>query len=670
VLAPGTRLGSIQILEELGRGGVGVVYRARDDLLEREIAVKVLRRELAADPGFAERFEREARLAAKVTHPNVVKLHRADQVSGLSFLVTELIPGGSLHDRLRTTGRLPWPEAVKTCAAVARGLAAVHLAGLIHRDVKPGNVLLKGDVPKLGDFGLARRMTASISSVVLTRAGDVVGTPEYMAPEQADGSSVGSPADVYALGATLYALIAGHPPFEGQGFEVMKRHMLEAPRPLDEVVKGVPEAVSALVQRLLAKDPAMRGQAETVAEELESLAALADATPGRRRRGALVAALVIFVIFVIGGLGAALALAGRPASAPPAPPPPQPEPVDAAWTRAFVPDDRLGEAISVLGRATKESAPPEWAARRLVELREKDALVRGLRAARTAEERRALLASFLAKDPQHPEAAWARAQLEEATRDAAGTGWSGEELPRSVRRGPERPVLILTCRDGLELPLVYVPPGAFLLENQKKATIPRGFFLGRTEVTAGAYGTFCRATKHPVPLPADFVAVIEKPDDHPVVNVTWEDARDFCKWAGGRLPTELEWLRAARFTDGRNYPWGNEWDGTRANTCDASCPPDFEYGGERLGPRRDVTVDDHFPFTAPVGSFPTGASPEGALDLCGNVWEWCKDAFKGGHKIRGGSWEMNGKSCRSDWGPWYWTAFSISIGLRIAVDAP
>lgn len=664
MLAPGTRLGSIQILEELGRGAVGVVYRAHDDLLGRDVAVKVLARELAADANFAERFGREARLAAKVSHPNVVQLHRAGQASGLSFLVTELVPGGSLAERVRTRGRLPWPEAVKTCAAVARGLAAVHEAGLIHRDVKPGNVLLSDGVPKLGDFGLARRMTASDSSVVLTQAGDVVGTPEYMAPEQADGSAIGPPADVYALGATLYALIAGRPPFEGRGFEVMKKHMLETPRPLDEVVKDVPEAVSSFVQRLLAKDPAVRGQAETVAEELE---ALGDATPGRRRRGALIA---VVAIIIIGGAAAALALAGRPAPAPVAPRPPEPVRVDAAWTRAFVPDDRLAEAVAALEKAARGSAPPEWAPRRLVELREKDALVRGLRAARTAEERRAILADFLAKDPRHSEAAWARDQLEEATRAAAGTGWSGEELPRGVRRGRERPTLVLSCPNGLELPLVYVPAGPFLLEKEKKARLSRGFFLGRTEVTWAAYRTFLRATNHPAPEPPPFWNLLETPEEHPVVNVTWEDAHAFCEWAGGRLPTELEWLRASRFTDGRNYPWGNEWDGTKANTCDASCPPDYEYNGELLGPRRDASVDDHFPFTAPVGSFTAGASPEGALDLCGNVWEWCQDTFKEGHKIRGGSWEMNGKSCRSDWGPWYWTAFSVSIGLRIALDAP
>jgi serine/threonine-protein kinase len=215
-----------------------------------------------------------------------------------------------------------------------------------------------------------------------------------------------------------------------------------------------------------------------------------------------------------------------------------------------------------------------------------------------------------------------------------------------------------------------VPAGPFLLDKEKQARIAHGFFLGRTEVTWGAYKTFCHATNHPAPLPPEFSYGMEKLDEHPVVNVTWEDARAFCKWAGGRLPTELEWLRASRFTDGRNYPWGDAWDGTKANTCDASCPEDAEYCGERLGPRRDTSVDDHFPFTAPVGSFPQGASPEGALDLCGNVWEWCQDAFKEGHKIRGGSWEMNGKKCRSDFGPWYWTAYSISIGLRIALDAP
>jgi formylglycine-generating enzyme required for sulfatase activity len=285
-----------------------------------------------------------------------------------------------------------------------------------------------------------------------------------------------------------------------------------------------------------------------------------------------------------------------------------------------------------------------------------------------------------AESPDHsaPRPAELRAKADlvhaEESRSDPAAAWRAEPLPRHVLHGKAPPVFILAA-PGVELDLVHIPAGPFVYSQAKngKGRIDRGFFVGRTEVTWLAYRTFCAATHRPPPeIPAFWERIEERDKDrHPVVNVSFDDASAFCAWAGGRLPADKEWERVARGADGRKYPWGNVWDATLANTLDASCPPDWVHADVAKGPEADKTVNDGFPFTAPVGSFPRGASPEGALDLLGNVWEWCSlpnPADKS--RIRGGSWEMNGKRCSVDQWAWHWAGFSESIGFRIVVDGP
>jgi hypothetical protein len=270
----GSHLGSLShfnIVRVVGRGGMGVVLHAVDTYLERDVAVKVLDPEVAKDELARTRFCREARAAASISHENVVAVHQVEHEEGkdLPFLVMELITGESLEKKLHREGRLSLREIVSIGMQTAAGLAAAHDKGLIHRDIKPGNILLEqsGQRVKLTDFGLAR----AAEDVRLTRSGLVAGTPLYMSPEQASGEELDARSDLFSLGVVLYELAAGEPPFNGKTpLAVLKRLTEEQPQPLRERNPDLPEWFVHIVDRLLAKNPKDRFQsAREVADTLE-----------------------------------------------------------------------------------------------------------------------------------------------------------------------------------------------------------------------------------------------------------------------------------------------------------------------------------------------------------------------------------------------------------------
>lgn len=263
-----------ELLSRLGRGGMAEVYRARDRRLEREVAVKVLADSMLADPRAVERFRREARSAASLSHPHIVNTYDAASAGDVHVIVMELLEGPTLADRIARDGRLPVGEALRIGADVADALAAAHARDLVHHDVKPRNVLFDGDgTPKVSDFGIARAASSAITTVH--------GSPPYVAPEQARGGSADPRSDVYALGCVLFEMLTGRPPFVADTpAEVVAQH-LDAPRPhVSDHVGGVPSEVDALVRRLLAIDPAERsGSVREVRDELRRLAGTRLATP-------------------------------------------------------------------------------------------------------------------------------------------------------------------------------------------------------------------------------------------------------------------------------------------------------------------------------------------------------------------------------------------------------
>ena len=261
-------LGHYEVKRVLGQGGFGTVLKAFDEKLHRMVAIKVLSRQLATTSPPRKRFLREARAVAAIKHENVVQVHSVEE-QPLPYIVMEFVDGSTLQDKMDEAGPIEIPEVLHIGRQIAAGLAAAHALGLIHRDIKPGNILLeKGVVQKvkITDFGLAR--TADDAS--LTQSGTITGTPLYMAPEQATGAKLDSRADLFSLGSVLYALACGHPPFRAATtLAVLRRVTEDNPRPLQEIIPETPDWFVAIVDKLLAKDPADRFQtAQGVADML------------------------------------------------------------------------------------------------------------------------------------------------------------------------------------------------------------------------------------------------------------------------------------------------------------------------------------------------------------------------------------------------------------------
>jgi serine/threonine protein kinase len=311
------RLGPYEVLEVVGQGGMGLVLKARDSRLQRLVAIKVLAPQLAASAAARRRFAREARAAAAVRDQHVVAIHAVKEDGPVPYLVMEHIAGTTLDERLKAGGPLPWREVLRIGREAALGLAAAHARGLVHRDVKPGNILLEGDSGrvKISDFGLAR----AADEIDITQSGVITGTPLYMSPEQARGEAVDLRSDLFSLGSVLYTLCVGRPAFEAGGtMAVIKRVCEETPRPERECSRDVPRWLCAVIGKLLARSPQDRFQsAAEVAELLRRCLAHLE-QPGlvgppppvqgvrfrlaSRRRAALAGAAVLAAALLLGGL--------------------------------------------------------------------------------------------------------------------------------------------------------------------------------------------------------------------------------------------------------------------------------------------------------------------------------------------------------------------------------
>jgi serine/threonine-protein kinase len=275
----GVVLGSrYRLLERIASGGMGTVWSAEDETLHRRVAVKVLNEGLAADDRFAERFRREARASAGLSHPNVAGVFDFGEDDGRPYIVMELIEGETLAQRLEHEGRLEPSEVMRIGAAVAEAMRGAHAAGVVHRDVKPANVMLtpSGDV-KVMDFGIAAPVEGATG---LTATGAVMGTSRYISPEQAQGDRATPASDVYSLGVVLYEALAGEAPFVRQTpVATALAHMHERPRPLAELRPDTPSELADLVHRCLAKEPSARPSPEELEGELRRIQADVDTEP-------------------------------------------------------------------------------------------------------------------------------------------------------------------------------------------------------------------------------------------------------------------------------------------------------------------------------------------------------------------------------------------------------
>jgi eukaryotic-like serine/threonine-protein kinase len=288
--------GRYRLESKLGSGGMSTVYLAVDETLGRKVAIKVMHREISDQPDQLERFRREARAVAQLSHPNLVAVIDAGEDGGHPYIVFEYVPGETLKKRIADSGRLETDEATAYAIEIGRGLAAAHAARLVHRDVKPQNVLIDADGrAKVTDFGIARSLEVQGG---LTQTGTVMGTSDYIAPEQARGGKVDAQSDIYSLGAVLYELLTGEVPFPGDNFvAVAMRHINEPAPSVRERRPDVSPRIDAAIRRAMAKDPRERFRSmdelcTELSASLESESAVSGAAtmvvaPSRRpsRRG-------------------------------------------------------------------------------------------------------------------------------------------------------------------------------------------------------------------------------------------------------------------------------------------------------------------------------------------------------------------------------------------------
>jgi len=493
-LRPGTIIaGKYRLEGEIGRGGMGIVYRAEHIIMGKTVALKVIHPLLSLSPRFLEMFKSEARHVAAFKHDSVLTVHDFGESEGRFYLVSELLEGESLKDLVRRIGSITPERTFAILLQICDAVSAAHRAGIVHLDLKCENVLLletpAGQQVKVLDFGLAQLKGAATSDI---GDGMTIGTIGYMAPEQIMGQKVDERTDVYALAAIAYEMLAGRLPFPGESKEDMLQSQIRGRTlkfPKSPVMKTIPKCTRKAI-----------------------LAAL-NYTPSRR-----------------------------------------PQSVDELA-------DCFRFALDDMGRAAKRYA----------------------RRHKLTDHRTAPRPSFLEK---------VRSAFVPSRRKTA--------------EGPPAP-------PGM----VYVPEGEFVRGSYGGASDERpalpvyqgAFFIDVTPVTNLEYAKFIQATDHKPPLTWKTVSFTPGAGNLPVTGVTWQDAYYYSIWAEKRLPTETEWEKAARGTDARAFPWGNNWEPTFAN-----------WGGN---PRFYTAAT-----IQPVGSFPDDKSPYGCLDMAGNVKEWTSSWYK------------------------------------------
>jgi formylglycine-generating enzyme required for sulfatase activity len=609
------RYGLYEVEREIGRGGMGIVYRARASD-GRLVAIKAMKR--FASERARDRFQRERRLLARLgEHAGFVPLLDAGDAPEGPFLVMPFVSGGTLRNKLER-GPLPIAEAVALGVALARALGAAHEVGVVHRDVKPENVLYDGARPLISDLGLAKHFDrdehGGSASVSLSKTGDLLGTIGYMPPEQMTGAKeVGPEADVFALGAILHECLSGKPAFAGMSaLELVARVEECRPAPLRSLRSDTPAWLELVVTRALAKEPGERFQDghaladALVLEDGPAPARRVGTTLGVRKELLLGAALVAVIAFAC-----ALALLrpvtpSRPISVATLSPPVVTSPVTVHATAPLPPlPPRRAKAEYAPPRIEIHAPTPDFET-------DDDSIELAATAVSDAPVTSATLqtdagdvvtatpsgfprVSIVARVPLP--SSERRVAIELRVRDSDGREglarvrilhhsrpWLRYSLTVRLVSGSEIPVYVYKLPSSMQrLEFVRVPGGPFLSGADKRRTELDEFWIGRKDVTREQYAEFSRITGHAPPVRATWEgSSLGSLALHPVVGVTFADARAFAAWVGGALPTAAQWQKAARGTDGRTYPWGDEWDPSRCNACDDSLDDDFEVNGQTL----------------------------------------------------------------------------------------
>jgi serine/threonine protein kinase len=557
----GTQIGKYQILELIGRGGMAEVYKARHVDLDNLVTIKSIRVERFPPeilPNVVKRFQNEAKKMAQLSHPNIVKVTDYGTYKSVPYFVMDYLPNGTLKQYLGEP--MPYLQAARLLLPIADALAYAHSEGVIHRDVKPANILIsKNGKPMLSDFGIAK-VIDSEKTHGLTATGASIGTPEYMAPEQAIGKKIDHHVDIYSLGVIFYELITGHRPFKADTpVELVVKQMRDPLPPPSLYVDNLPGEVEKFLSTALANEPSQRfadmnAMVKALAELMRS-----DEITNRKN-------LDLFIQI-------------EPKEDLPPKEAEKPKPIEkTGQTEETKPVD-IRWLMGVMGLCVV------------------GALVYG--GVQIADQLRMGKANANATTKFTPTSV--------QTLDVGST---------------------MVGKDGMTM--VYVPAGEFEMGSEYRDSVYSderpvhrvyldAYWIDQTEVTNAQYAACVSAGACNLPVNTNYYND-NGYQNRPVVYVDWNDVQDYCQWAGRELPTEAQWEKAARSDDGRTYPWGEGIDCNRA-----------KYWG--------CTV---FNSTSPVGYYgEKGASPYGAYDMAGNVFEWVADWYSSNYYTSSSSGEEN-----------------------------
>jgi serine/threonine-protein kinase len=512
------QVSSYRLEGEMARGGMGIVYRGMHTVFEEIVAIKAIYPELTLNPELRERFLNEAKIQRRLQHPNIVQIREFLIEQGKFYIVMEFIEGETLTQYLRQLGRpMLASEVIPIFRQALEGLGFAHSQGVIHRDIKPSNIMLtRQGVVKLTDFGIAR----ALGSAKLTRTGTALGTAAYMSPEQIQGTKLDHRADIYSLGITLYEMLTGSVPFEhpkgsDSDYPVLEAHMHQAPTPPSQLVPEIPPFLEAAILKALEKRPENRFESS----QKFQAALVPPPLPATR-------------------------VAIAPLLEPKEPVKPAPE-----LSERKAEAERAEAALLAREKEERERAEQERLARERAQKHRKERTRRaGVVSLLTfVIVALAALAWVYWPSPRVPPPTASNPQTNENPPVAQAPKWHRGSATGQVQENPKH---------GLKY--VWIPPGSFMMgcspgdsscdgdeKPSHRVTISKGFWIGQTEVTVRAYKRFAAATGRQMPQAPSFNSAWAN-DNMPIVSVSWDDARDYCTWAGGRLLTEAEWEYAAR----------------------------------------------------------------------------------------------------------------------------
>ena len=638
------------IVRRLGKGGMASVYLAEDTNLKRQVAIKVLPREMLSDSTFRDRFQREAEIIAGLERLPIVPVHDYGEEDGQPFLVMSYMPGGSLEDVLRKRP-LSLVEAVNIFTHLAKALDTAHARGIVHRDLKPGNILFdEYGKPYISDFGIVKVSDA----VTLTSTSTVVGTPAYMSPEQGRGEpKIDGRSDIYSLGAILFQVLTGRLPYDAATPTGMIIRHISDPIPLiSDFNQSLPHGCQQVINQAMAKRPEDRYQ--TVGQMVGELQAVIRGLNSSQMQMPLPSQVFPRPTQAWGTGPQAPSQARRtPSSGPISVQKIQPS--DAAYrpARRTIPWMWLAVGGGVLGLLCLLAAGIGIGYALINNTGGTPASLVSQPAVltRTPPPRATMI---LPSDTPQIALSFTPTPLPTGETltpvPATSTPLPSSDTPAPLSLGIGSTQLAPV--DGVTM--VYVPAGEFVMGSQDSDPVadpdekPQhtvyvdSFWIDQLPVTNALFSRFVSSTGyvtmaekqasgyvyrdgewievrnatwlHPHGPDSDIIGL----DQHPVVQVNYEDAWAYCRWVGRRLPTEAEWEKAARGADGRIYPWGNQPVANRLlNFADKNFASDWS----------DLSIDDGYEYTSLVGAYRNGASPYGALDMAGNVRNWVQDWY-------------------------------------------